>query len=75
MSLNAVQFEHVQTQHRVFRVTPVQPRLLRRGLPLPGAVNGEAIVERISNAAQLDASMRRQLVRILSVTVQDWVRK
>jgi hypothetical protein len=75
MSANAAQIENVQTRRRVLRVTLVQPRFARRGLPLPGATNGEAIVERISNAAQLDVAMREQLVRILTVTVRDWIRK
>jgi hypothetical protein len=48
---------------------------MRRGQLLPGAANGDAIVERVSSAAQLDLAMRHQLVRILTITVQDWVRK
>jgi len=64
-----------QTQRWVFEVASFQLRHLRRGLPLAGAANGEAIVERVSNAAQLDAGMRQQLARILTVTVRDWMRK
>jgi hypothetical protein len=41
--------------------------------------NSEAVIERISSAAatvaRLDAAMHQQLVRILTITVQDWIRK
>lgn len=51
-----------------------KPQPLRRLLSLAGAANGGALVERVSGEASLDASMRQQLVRILTVTVQDWMR-
>lgn len=57
------------------RAAPGEVRHLRRAVPLPGAANAGAIVERVSNAAQVDAVMRHQLVRILTVTIQDWIRK
>ena len=65
----------VQIQRWVFGTVPGRPRQLRRGLHLSGTANGGAIVERISNAARLDAAMHKQLVRMLTITVQDWIRK
>jgi hypothetical protein len=75
MPATAAHVVEVQTPRWAFKAVPEQPRHLQRGLHLPGTANGEAIVERVSNAARLDAAMHKQLVRILTITVQDWIRK
>ena len=75
MPATAAHIVDVQTQRWVIGAAPGQPRRLRRGLHLPGTANGAAIVERVSNAARLDADMHEQLVRILTITVQDWIRQ
>lgn len=71
----AVNFVDVQLRRSVLRVAPELPRHVGRGRPLPGAANADAVVKRVSNAAQLDVAMRHQLVRILTTTVQDWTRQ
>ncbi len=75
MPATGARIVEVETQRCAFGAAPGQPRHLRRGLHLPGTANGVAIVERVSNAARLDAAMHKQLVRILTITVQDWIRK
>jgi hypothetical protein len=70
-----VEVVEIQTQCWAFPAAPGQPSYSRRGLYLLEAANVEAIIERVSNAARLDAAMHEQLVRILTITVQDWMRK
>jgi hypothetical protein len=49
----------------------------RRGVPLPGggADQTAAMIEQALGKARLDASTREQMLRILSVTVREWMRK
>ena len=47
----------------------------RRGVPVSNLGDGEAVVDSMLRAAQLDCAMRDQLARILTVTLSEWARK
>jgi DNA mismatch repair protein MutH len=74
MQAIAEQTVEVQTQRWTLNVVPERPCRLRHGQPLRGTTNTVALVERVSGTARIDAVMRHQLVRILTVTVEDWIR-